>query len=936
MDLGFRGVDTHIKTTRPRENEENSLSSFTAAALLDALLPTPVFSDSLKKKLPPSLISISHSLSESDARVLRKKLGPRFLEELFCLSREKDARVFFSGLFNWGMRLEEDERLEAAGVVYSMLVEDRSGGGAALIRHRARGRLDALQGRGAFGPRLEFLLNRFAEEATRPSTLIAMSAAGTAFRLGRFGTMGRLAGTSELFETGWALRVAGNGAGFLAETTAFTGMGKLAGAAFGEEQDWSLGALQREWAGGATMLLGLRIAGGLTNAGVRWAAAGAQGRVPFQRFTEIFAPQLGMFTGILLGNRLSEIAEFRPRQDGETWLVDGFSTLLQFNVAGHLTRGILGRGFERWERQMDIHAELAFRDWEGPWKDLAAWNWALSANPKASELGAIEGFKPSSEEKARGTEWLNSQMSTWGKAVSGTKEAKLRGRFAAEFPPPSSENFSAEIFEHALGTTCDLPFFHERLLEAYARAPNRGSREQYYTARAIEHLFHVDSLGSSVGSFHNSLLQFVIGRVLAENSPDLRLQGAHTVFQVMEKGLSRPNLYQLINLYSNSPELNTSTTAQYSHTFWQDHGKEAALAWQDFRDNDKVMLFNYIYQASLGDSRDASVMIQLFRKARVSGIYDPVHLEAALDLAQSHPLGKLVLQRLLHIFMIQDRPEKLKELAEPSWRPDLMAQFRHWRSQPEADPLWIAQKIRGTQYTAYLDDIHLARKIVSVLGDVDEYHAQPNLRYEATKKLQRAIERWIDTKKPLEAINLLNLLETNSSPQTKAIMFNWIYKDLEIEIVPPQQFKELFEKWGMVDTYNVGLFRQASRQGEKGRIYILDMPDIDTSKPEGALLAKTEIARRLIGLVHEWEHWRHSSGIYDGMKALGPPLSLKNMSPKERLVSEILSLFEEERMRNRNRDVDRWVVAARLGHNIITYLQDVAESAYAVKKRKEK
>lgn len=67
-------------------------------------------------------------------------------------------------------------------------------------------------------------------------------------------------------------------------------------------------------------------------------------------------------TGILLGHAFEERLGLRPRQDGATTLTDSLATLLQFHVAGRLTRCAFGEGFHRWERGLDVLAERIARD----------------------------------------------------------------------------------------------------------------------------------------------------------------------------------------------------------------------------------------------------------------------------------------------------------------------------------------------------------------------------------------------------------------------------------------------------------------------------------------------------------------------------------------------------------------------------------------------
>ncbi|MCC6273769.1 MAG: NADP-dependent malic enzyme [Deltaproteobacteria bacterium] len=270
--------------------------------------------------------------------------------ELRALSRELDPALFQEGLLGLGLRLEAEDRLEEAGTLYSALAANEDPAGS-----RARARLDAIAGAGDSGARLEFLGRRLAREACRPEMLLAMGAAGAAFRFTRLALASRLSGSLGNL---WALRGAANAGGFLAETLAFTGTAKLAGAAFGARQDWSGQAWLREWAGGAMMLLGLKAMGSLSQAAARrW----AQGPGGLELFTRAALPQAGMLGGIFLGHRLEEWAGLRRPQANATAWVDSLATLLQFNVGARLLHRATGGRLPAWERALDIGGEAILR-----------------------------------------------------------------------------------------------------------------------------------------------------------------------------------------------------------------------------------------------------------------------------------------------------------------------------------------------------------------------------------------------------------------------------------------------------------------------------------------------------------------------------------------------------------------------------------------------
>ncbi|MFO1462925.1 MAG: hypothetical protein U1F66_04050 [bacterium] len=268
--------------------------------------------------------------------------------ELSALGRETDAELYAEGLLNFASRREQAGAVEQAAELYARIAEGE--GIPAALRQRARRRLDAVQGQGAFGDRAEFLMRNLARQATEPSVLLAMGAAGTAFRVTRLATLSRLAtGSSPGFPT----RFLGAGRlasllGFAAEAPTFTLVSRLGSEALGRPQDWSLPAVGRDLASSYLVLGALKFSGALGSAAVARAGARPMLGTLFQ--------QGAMLTGILLGHRLEEAAGLRPHRDGATTLTDSLALLLQFHIAGRLSGSLFGENFRHWERGLEHQA----------------------------------------------------------------------------------------------------------------------------------------------------------------------------------------------------------------------------------------------------------------------------------------------------------------------------------------------------------------------------------------------------------------------------------------------------------------------------------------------------------------------------------------------------------------------------------------------------
>lgn len=374
---------------------------------------------------PPKQEIVDFPPSDPRASLVRLRglpLDPASLRELDSLRQEIDPEIFYRDLLNFGRRLEQQDRLELAVEVYKEIVganlgphlrrEGKASGGGALPLpaegrtgpqgpeqgsppQQAQAALDAIQGRGAAGPRAEFLLRRLTREASEPNALFAMGAAGAVFRMTRLVTLrGLLAAPAGVFTRGPLARGAAALAGFALEAPAFTLSAKVAGAGLGRPQVWEGETLRREIASSYLVLGGMKMAAGLTGATHR-GITGAIGAGHVQPLRALLQ-QGTMFSGILLGHALEQHLGLKPAQDQTTTLIDSLALLLQFHVMGSLSRRAFGSRFDHWQRHLDLQAEI-----QNPLPGMATPSprlaWALPLEPqiRARELNIFSQGDPS-------------------------------------------------------------------------------------------------------------------------------------------------------------------------------------------------------------------------------------------------------------------------------------------------------------------------------------------------------------------------------------------------------------------------------------------------------------------------------------------------------------------------------------------------------------
>jgi len=289
-------------------------------------------------------------LSASERREIHGRLGEGAVEEMLSLAAERDARALGEGLISLGIHLENAERLDVAAGIFAVVAGVLREG---PLQERARARLDAILGRGAVLPRMEFLGRRLAAQASDPAMIAGMAGAGLAFRMTRLAALSRLSAGSGFFSRPWVARGLANAAGFGVESVAFTGSVRAANAALGRTQDWSARALWQEYAAGTLTLGALKLTGALARLGV--SRIGSHPSI-LGRFTQAALPQAALFGGILFSHDLEARLGLRPHVDGATSITDALGTLLQFHVGGRLAREVSGPRLQRLEHELERRA----------------------------------------------------------------------------------------------------------------------------------------------------------------------------------------------------------------------------------------------------------------------------------------------------------------------------------------------------------------------------------------------------------------------------------------------------------------------------------------------------------------------------------------------------------------------------------------------------
>ncbi|HKY62065.1 MAG TPA: hypothetical protein VJR29_01470 [bacterium] len=269
------------------------------------------------------------------------------MREIESLSHERDPELYGEGLLSLAQRLAKQDRLEPALRLFHHLQQNNPA--ASAIARKAGREIDAIEGRGAIGGRVEFSIGRFSREAMNPALLFGMATAGTVFQVSRAALLGKLLGSAPSLATrGFGARALAGSAAFALEGPSFVAATQGARLALGENPA-PHSSFGKELAGAYLTLGGLKLVGWGGEQAVRLSGAGALARATI--------PQASAYLGLLAGHGLEHWTGLRQISSGDTWLLDSLITMAQLKVGGGLSNALLGRRFANFQSGLNLAAE---------------------------------------------------------------------------------------------------------------------------------------------------------------------------------------------------------------------------------------------------------------------------------------------------------------------------------------------------------------------------------------------------------------------------------------------------------------------------------------------------------------------------------------------------------------------------------------------------
>ncbi len=473
------------------------------------------------------------------------------MAELASLATEQDPDLLCRSWLNFAERQELAGHFEVAASAYQAILASQLPNSS-----RAQARLDALEGKGATGNRVEYLLGQFVSQAADPGMLGGMMLASTVFQGTRLLGLSRLLANPEagMWTRGFGARLLANSAGFAAELPTFLFSSKAIHQAMGQAQDWSPRALSREGLGLGLNLFLLKSFAALGQHGATMLGAG--------RASRILLPQGSALAGIYLGHRAEVLAGLRPESDDAITLVDSLAMLLQFHVGGQFSGALLGPKAARYAQELDFLSRLAMPASGSSDTGTSGQGQALQASlawlgPRGeSPEGQAPGWHHDRAKSALLRPVWMTQIGDGESSPYKFLEMRLRAELLEKMEPGEEANdkvrdrFPAMVNEIAYNylhtPIIDLQRYfqlmHASRLEDIVHDDDRRTTriEQLAVAtKYFRHVLEMNTFRRGVGSLYDHMMQEAFERVLSEgNTGDyealVRIAGVQRRIEALE------------------------------------------------------------------------------------------------------------------------------------------------------------------------------------------------------------------------------------------------------------------------------------------------------------------------------------------------------------------------------------------------------------------
>lgn len=609
------------------------------------------------------------ALSSETQKTLQAQFGDHSLNEIQSLSQERDPLFFFRGLQEISRRLEDEGRLPAAARLLQFLAAHSS---VSQVAETSRSRLEAMQGTGPFSIRAELFLNRLSDEAGNPAVIAGFGLASVLYRISRLGMMAQFLARPTSFWTRGIMAEATSGAfGLLLEAPAFVVGNKGAEQLLGLKPDWSAAAFRHEIPYAYLTFLPLKASG---FAFERLSGRLVAGNDLFSRFSRGALPQAGMWVGILGGMGLASLAGIGSPGFKQHWLSESLEMLLHFNMAGLLSRRLLGPNFARWENQMDVQIQnMANPEIFSPLP--LRWNDFNGLQPALEGPGLFREPENKPDPKTEGIVWMKG-------------DAPRDAMASASFRPTLDDLQRALGPDHAF-----LPLLVESQIE-------NGPRLEA-SLRRLRHAVLNSNPREGRGTYVNWLVRLSLEEVIRKNS-------AKQLDELFDHLYDGGNLKALERSASELlPSARLLNWPRFVPNFFKSNDMEGK--WIDtlpFGPETKTILYRWcMTQKKIFITHPANLPVETFLSTLKDYPWtdsEKESFEKAVQLSANSPLTLYRLYRL-HRILLENGDltlSKLREMGDSDlhlqgFSPSRWHFLKFLRSHPV--------KLKNTQYDAYLD-----------------------------------------------------------------------------------------------------------------------------------------------------------------------------------------------------------------------------------------
>lgn len=517
-----------------------------------------------------------------------------------------------------------------------------------------------------------------------------------------------------------------------------------------------------------------------------------------------------------------------------------------------------------------------------------------------------------------------SEITERGPSGSVADVTRIKDEWIQKFPyRVQRDNYAPEIVEKVFTSRERLKSSRENLLQFSTQDRGKaGTFEQLRTIRSFCDILDSHASLTPTASLETAFADALLVRVLSESDRETRLERLGAFEEMLQSGMSRSKLEEMLRGMSYDAGLTMGTQTEYSKEFFKKHRADLFENLRTYTPEECDLWLNWLYRKSLHDPSQIKEMLKILGNAARENKYDRALLSQCLEYARNHPLGEWIMDRVFQVLVVEDPAYKLVEIVAPEAKEISWQSIEGYVSAAISPPL-LNIFINGSSATGFVDHQRLANKVISVAADIERAHPASADLAQKKERIVRAIFDVFKTKKSLDVQNYLDILNASPTPQTQSLYDSWRSGELNIVILPSVKFDEYLHRGipGMSEAEVNALYVHRGNH-IANTILLREIPPYNDQDSISHQFVASEVLDRLIGLVHEWEHWRHYNGYYELSDEKGAGIVSGSISRELRIVTEMMAHLEEERWRHINFEQTVYQDAERMGQNLAQYLRD--------------